>query len=112
MTENQTQTTIVYTDPHYFDGDPYQVAEKAARQAGKLALLLDRALADADNLARNAALERCKDEPEMVATAAEWDESAHARQFAWARGEAQKIVRRLAVLSKAVSFNPKNPPRE
>lgn len=112
MTDNKTQTTIVYTDPHYFDGDPYEVAEKAVRQAGKLSLLLDRALKDADNLARNAALERCKDEPEMVAVAAEWEESPYARQFAWSRSEVQKIVRRLGVLSKAVSYNPKKPPRE
>lgn len=53
-----SSTTLTYTDPDTFDGDPHEVAAKAADQAGRVLQLAQRAMLDADKHARNAWMTR------------------------------------------------------
>lgn len=107
----KTQTTYVYTDPRYFEGDPFEVADKATAQAAAALELSDRAVADADVMARNAELERhlyAGNDPDAVG----WPASPQGRRFRALRGEIAQHLRELATLRRAASFNPRRPPRE
>lgn len=50
--------TFTITDPRTFDGDPYEVAERAMRQAHGVSVILDEMLDAAYRMARNAEMER------------------------------------------------------
>lgn len=108
---SKTQTTYVYTDPRYFDGDPFEVADKAAAQASAAVELSARAVADADVMARNAELERqlyAGDDPDAKG----WPASAQGRRFRALAGALASHVRELSTLRKAAGYNPRKPPRE
>lgn len=100
--------TFTIADPRTFEGDPYEVAERAARQAGALARLLGQTIDSARIMARNAQMER-----DLALTgecdAPGYDESAEGRRFADVRKLATDAEKNLAVLARAARFNPKAP---
>jgi hypothetical protein len=103
---SESQQTITYTDPRFFDGEPFEVAEKAVRQAEEAVELSQRALNDAEVMARNAELERqliVGDECD----ASTWPTSAQGRQYATIRERVEKNRRILALLRQAAAFNPR-----
>ena len=102
---------FVVSDPATFDGNPYEVAERAMKQSGAVASVLDWTLDVAHNMLRSAEMERQIHETGH-ADAGAWDESAQARLLAKLREEAQKIEKMCATLEKAASFDPKHPPKE
>jgi hypothetical protein len=111
MTQQPRNITII--DPRTLDGDPYEVAEKAALQAQALVRLATQATKDAEAMARTAEMER-----NLVATkgsdakASEWDTSPQGKRFSQVDRTLMEQDRALGRLSKAVRYNPKKPPRE
>lgn len=104
-------TTFVVTDPREFDGDPYEVAERATLQAESLLKLTIQAVEDAEVMARNADLEQQMDlggEPDALS----WATSAAGRRWKLVTDRLADAVPDLAVLRRFASFNPKRPPKE
>lgn len=109
MTQINT-TTFTITDPREFDGDPFQVAERAIQQAQALAALAEKSLDAAEIMARNAELERSlllDKEASLMPVAAGWPESPQGRMIDSAREALQTSQRKLKVVAKAAAFNPK-----
>lgn len=109
---NPTEQFAV-TDPRTFDGDPFEVAARACRQAEAVARILAQVAEGAELMARNAEMER-----NLIASGGEeagaslWDGSPQARQFRKIIEEGREAEQRLKVLGKAAGFNPKRPPKE
>lgn len=98
-----------YTDPRKLDGTPFEVARAAIQQTDAAVKLALRALDDAEVMARNAEMERNL----LVgadAAAELWGGGAYCRQFVMIRDALGMVVRRLAALKAAVSYDPKHPP--
>jgi hypothetical protein len=104
LVKNDAQTIFTVTDPRYFDGDPYQVAERALEQCAAVAAILRRCVEQAEIMARNAELERAED---MDAAAREWPESLQGKRLAEIKATSERFERQLALLARAASFNPK-----
>lgn len=108
---SESQTTITYTDPRYFEGDPFEVADKAVAQAVAAAELSQRALADAEVMARNAELER-----QLYASgecdADTWPVGPQGRQYDALSKLLGELQSRLGLLRRAAAFNPRHPPQE
>lgn len=103
--------TFTITDPRLYDGDPFDVAQRACLQAAALARLLTQSLEGANVMARNAQMERelqAEDEP----NAAGWPDTAQGRRFAKLIQLSKEFEQVLALLAKASSYNPKKPPKE
>jgi hypothetical protein len=105
-----TQTTITYTDPRYFEGDPFEVADQAVAQAEAAVELSQKALADAEVMARNAELER-----QLYAKgkcdAEGWPTSPQGRQYDTLGKLLDELRSRLGTLRRAACFNPRRPPK-
>ena len=102
---------ISITDAREFEGDPYQVAERAIQQTAALTALVLENLESVDLMARNADLERllalgCSPE-ELRAAAATWPESPQGRRIRSLQEALQGTADGLPALEKAVAFNPK-----
>jgi hypothetical protein len=104
----QRTQQFTVADPRTFDGDPYEVAERAVRQAAAVAAILKQAIDSAYLMARNAQMER-----DLVASgecdAYAYDESAEGRRFATIKAEVENVESRLKPLTRAVGYNPKQP---
>lgn len=105
--------TVTITDPREFDGDPYQVAERAVAQIKGLTLLLIENLDAVDKMARNAELERLLasgsiDTEELRKQALGWPESPQGRKLSIAEERLQAIVNDLTSLERAVAYNPRS----
>jgi hypothetical protein len=98
------------SDPRDFDGDPFEVAERAARQSLALVDLLTDSLASADVMARNAEMERQLLRAED-ADAPGWEGTPQGRQFKAAEQDVKNLRTRLGVLARAAGFNPRKPPK-
>lgn len=100
--------SFVIADPRTFDGNPYEVAQRAAEQAAALARLLAYATEVARLMARNAQLER-----ELVATgscdAPAYDRSVEGQRFVRVKYAALEAEKNLKVLALAAGFDPKRP---
>lgn len=105
---HQTHTLAV-SDPREFDGNPYEVAERAIRQLQGLAKLIELSLPATDKMARNAQMER-DIALDLPADAASWPQSPQARLLARIAEQNADHVRVLEQLAKAVAFDPKHPP--
>lgn len=108
----QTPQTFTVADPRSFDGDPYEVAERAFLQAAAVATILAACIDNAAIMARNAQLERNLQETKNDARASEWEDSAQSRAINRNLHEARGLVRSLQAAAKAAGFNPKKPPKE
>lgn len=100
--------SFTIADPRTFDGDPFEVAERAVRQSQAVVKVALQSLDGARLMARNAQLER-----ELLTTgecdAPAYENSAEARKFDTVRSDLENAEERLRVLAKAVAFNPKAP---
>lgn len=103
-------TEVTFTDPRTFDGDPYDVAERAVAQCAGILDLYGRALDVAMLMARNAHMERnlALQRPPAGAGYLDTVEGKLFLRLSKAIDEARKT---LSTLEKAVAFNPKHPPR-
>jgi hypothetical protein len=102
---HDTQTFTV-VDPRTFDGDEYEVAERACKQAQFVGKHLATCISTASIMGRNAQMSRdahLEGEPQARA----WEDSIYGRKFARAEADAQRIVRDLEQLATAMGFNPK-----
>lgn len=106
---HDTQTIIV-ADPRTFDGNPYEVAYRACHQAAAIAGILQKSIADAEVMARNAEMERNLIDSEDP-RAADWDDSPQGKRFAELSGHAQRSAQVLETLARAASYDPKHPPK-
>lgn len=104
MTQQTKQFAVA--DPRSFDGDPYEVAERAFTQAEGIARILEQAIADARVMARNAEMSR-QLETSGQADAAAFEDTVLARQIDAAKSSAAKVTKSLGVLGRAAAFNPK-----
>lgn len=100
--------TITIQDPRQFDGDPYQVAERAIQQLRGLIHVAQEVVEPTDLMARNAELERqLAFGKELGDAGAQWPESPQGRELGKVRYELVVMEQRLRVLESAVAFNPK-----
>lgn len=98
--------TFTIVDPRTLDGDPYEVAEHAARQAQAVARLLSQTVESARIMARNAEMERelaRGDDPAPV----EWEDGPYGRRFEEVKSAAEAAAKALDMLARASGFNPK-----
>ena len=108
MTAIKTDQNFLVQDPRNFDGDPYQVAERAIQQ---LAGIVNVALAQIEPvtlMVRNADLERTLAMGDTLGdVAAEWPESPQGRSLAKVQADLEGAQFTLGLLAKAAAFNPK-----
>lgn len=100
--------TITIQDPRRFDGNPYQVAERAIRQlSGLLVVALD-AWEPTDLMLRNAELERQLALGNALHNpAAEWPESPQGSKLSLARSHVAQAGLILRPLERAAAYDPK-----
>ena len=91
-------------DPRTFDGDCYEVAERAVAQAEAIVALAAETVSDARIMARNAELER---QPEPDAAA--WEDGAEGRRWANVARLLLAVQNDLIVLRRVAGYNPKRP---
>lgn len=101
-----TTTTFAVADPRTFDGDPYEVAERAIAQLQGLAALIDQQIPATLLMVRNAEMERNlalhKD-----ADAAGFDGSLQGQRWQEARDRLLAFRNDLNLLKKVASYNPR-----
>lgn len=102
--------TFTVADPRTFDGDAYEVAERALNQAAAVAAVLEQMLDAADKMARNAEMERAfafHEEPK----GSEWRGTPQGRALAGVMANATAARKALKVLTQAAGYNPRKPVR-
>lgn len=107
----QFDKTFTITDPRKFDGNPYEVAERAVAQLEGLVMLTRGALRVSELMARNAEMTRRVD----LGGAPEgdrWTEEVHGRQWKSLSDELEHIEKRLRAMKAASGFDPKHPPKD
>lgn len=102
----QYTQTFAIADPRTFEGDPYEVAERAALQAAALARLLKQTTEGARLMVRNADLQRQLD-LDGDCSAASFEDSVVAQKLAKAIEDAAAAEKALTLVAKAAAFNPK-----
>jgi hypothetical protein len=105
LTQINTQH-FVLADPRTFEGDPYEVADRALKQAAAMARLLTWATERARLMARNAEMERQLSET-GACDAETFGATLVAQKIDKVLEDAKAAEKNLIVLSKAASFNPK-----
>ncbi len=101
-----TQFTAI--DPRSFDGDCFEVAEKALRQSAAIARVLAGSLHGARSMALNAELERQLQATDDCDVSA-FEDSAQARRIDAAKKEAEAMEKSLNALAAAAGYNPRKP---
>lgn len=98
--------SFVVADPRQFDGDPYEVAERAVAQLEGVLRVFDATVPATVLMVRNAELERQLaggDDPDVKL----FDESLQGRKWTDVRDQIEVLRRDLALLRRVASFNPK-----
>ncbi len=106
--ERYAPRTFTVADPRTFEGDPYEVAERACRQAAAVATVLEQLLDPTEKMARNAEMERAfaaHEEPK----GSEWPNTAQGKRFAALAEEVATVRKSLGILATASGYNPKAP---
>jgi hypothetical protein len=103
-------TDITFTDPRTFDGNPYDVAERAIAQCEGILELYAQALTAAFLMARNADMERNLALRLPPAGSSYW-KGPQGRQFEKLTTHGEESLRILGALKTAVAYDPKHPPR-
>lgn len=101
---------IIVTDPRDFDGNPYEVADRALAQVDGAIKAAEAALDAAFLMARNADMERnlALGRPPAGSEYAEGPQGRRLRSL----GEQLTAIRvDLGMLRRAASFDPKHPPK-
>jgi hypothetical protein len=102
--------TFTVADPRTFEGDPYEVAERALKQAAAVAGVLAQMIDAADKMARNAEMERAfanHEEPK----GSDWPNTPQGKILHEVETQSGTIANRLTVLARAAGYNPKRPPK-
>lgn len=102
---------FVVIDPRTIDGDPFEVADYACKQAEAISRILAHTLEGANIMARNAEMERnlmAGDD----AKALEWEDGPQGKRYMALIEQTRKIENNVKLLARAASFNPKKPPKE
>jgi uncharacterized protein (DUF2384 family) len=103
--------TITITDPREFDGDPYQVAERAIQQTRALVALVIDNIEAVSLMARNAELERQlalgTTADELRSAAHAWPNSPQGRRISRLSEALSDAADGLEGLERAVTYNPK-----
>lgn len=97
---------FVVTDPRCFEGDPFEVAERAAEQAEALTRLAMQAADDANIMARNAELERQIIRDEEL-DAAGWEDSPQGVRWKHITATLGELSKTMISLRRAAGFNPR-----
>jgi hypothetical protein len=108
-TEDET-TTFTIAHPRTFDGDPFEVAERAVRQAHAVSVVLDNMLDAAYKMARNAEMERAfiaHEEPQGSL----FNHTPLGKRFVALTADVTKIRGALKGLAVAAGYNPRKPPK-
>lgn len=104
-------TTFTVADPRTFDGDAYEVAERALRQVAAVAGVLEQMLDPADKMARNAEMERAFANHEAP-QGSEWPRTPQGKVMTNVKRDVALTKLRLRTLAQAAGFNPRNPLKE
>lgn len=97
-------------DPRTFDGNPFEVADRAVAQVIGLLEIIQGAIDDAELMARNAELERqCQRKEDLDAVG--WPDSAEGKRWAGVRSVTEQTTSAVQILKRAASFDPRNPPK-
>lgn len=97
-------------DARLMDGNPFEVVDRAVAQVVGLLEITSQAVEDAELMARNAELERqCQRGEELDAVG--WPVSPQGRRWATVANVLSQIAESTAVLRRAASFDPRNPPK-
>jgi len=108
----ETNKTFTVGDPRTFDGDPFDVAERACAQAAAIARILALCVESAGTMARNAEMSR-QIEASGESRPQDWEDSAQSRKFSKLHKQAKEVEAGMEQLSAAAGFNPKKPlPKE
>ena len=94
-------------DPATFEGTPYEVAERALRQARAIVKVAHSTLADSEVMVRNAQLSRNLVETPDEARADEWPENIQARKLHAALEKLDEVSSELSTLARAAGYDPK-----
>lgn len=104
-------TTLILPDPREFDGDPYQVAERAIQQLAGILDAFDALVEPTDLMLRNAELERLMalgvEGDDLRTQARAWPESPQAARLKGAQDLIREQKEALVVLSRAARYDPK-----
>ena len=103
-------TEVTFTDPRSFDGNPYDVAERAIAQCAGILKVYDQALEGAWLMTRNAEMERNLATQKPPA-GDEFLDTPQGRQFVKLSELLKESNRILGVLQVAAAYDPKHPPR-
>jgi hypothetical protein len=101
-----TTKKFAIADPRFFEGDPYEVAQRAAQQASAVAGLLREAIDGAYLMVRNADLER-QLALDGECSVEDFEDGVHAKQLKELAAQADKMSVALATLGRAAAYNPK-----
>jgi hypothetical protein len=101
-----TTKTFKLTDPRDFDGNPYEVAERAVGQLTGITKLLVDTIDPAEIMFLNAYMERQGALGQEVDAAAYYD-SPEYRNWLRVKERATEIHRTLTVLQRSAGYNPK-----
>lgn len=99
-------TKFQIVDPRTFDGDPYDVAERAVKQLKGLVDLTVSALGPAELMILNGFMERQAALDQEIDAAA-WYETAEYRNWVKIKESLEDTAKRLGSQQKAAGFNPK-----
>lgn len=99
---------FIVTDPRTFDGNPYEVAERAVAQAEALLAVAVDAAEAAAVMARNAEMERQLERRETP-DPLKFETGPHGKLFKQVSDETHKNIERLGMLKRAGGFDPKRP---
>lgn len=102
--------TFTVADPRTFDGDPYEVAERAVRQCYAVALLLGAMLEPANKMARNAEMERAFAHHEQP-QGSQWPQTPQGLRFQRVGRDLEAVQEALKGLTVAAGYNPRRPPK-
>jgi hypothetical protein len=101
-------TTFVVQDPRQFDGDPYQVAERAIQQLRGVLEQFEALLPATVLMVRNADLERTLALGNALGDVAkEWPESPQGRKLTEIEDQIAAVQKTLTRLQAAAAWNPR-----
>ena len=103
--------TFTVANPRDFDGNPFEVAERAVAQLEGLIAILAEAIPPAELMARNAEMTRRMDageEPEGD----RWVETPQGRYWVRLATNVASLRAQLRVIKAAAGYDPRHPPKE
>lgn len=112
MTEKKSTTTFTYHDPgRTFDGTPYEAAGKSVEQTHRVINLTKKAIYDTHIQARNSFMQRNLDLGDKP-RGGEYEDSPEYKLLITLNASLDAMQKKLGALHRAVTYDPKNPPKE